>query len=183
MRIIGGSCKGHPLTSPVGQDIRPTSDKVRGAMFNALFSRHAVVDAHVLDAFCGSGALGLEALSQGATSVVFRDVARTSLALAQDNARRLKLEHQCRFLAGDSSKIGAKPATEQAFSLIFLDPPYRKNLVPLTIAALETGGWIAAGALIVAETEIETHPEGWGDGYEVSFNKTYGETRVVFLQK
>ncbi len=91
MRIVAGQYGGRRLEVPKGRDIRPTSDKVRGAIFNALRSRGAVENARVLDAFCGTGALGLEALSQGAAHCTFLDKAKDSLALAKVNAQALGL--------------------------------------------------------------------------------------------
>lgn len=180
MRIIGGAQRGHPLKTPAGDAIRPTSDKVRLAIFNALYSRGGVTDAIVLDAFCGTGALGLEALSQGATSGIFFDVAKASLSLAKENARALGQESCCHFYLKDATKCGVKPTEIPAATLVFLDPPYRKNLVPLTLDALKTGGWIAPDAMIVIETEeMADLPSNHG---ECAFDKTYGETRVRFLK-
>jgi len=180
MRIIGGTCRGHPLKTPQGQDIRPTTDKVRLAIFNALFSRGAVVDAHVLDGFCGTGALGLEALSQGASSAFFCDVSRVSLSLAQDNARALKLDKATIFKQEDVTKIGTRPQATEKFDLVFLDPPYRKNLIEPAITNLKQGDWLNDGAWIVLESEKEWRcPSAFG---AIDFEKSYGETIVRFMK-
>ncbi len=176
MRIIAGLHRGRVLKAPAGRDIRPTSDKVRQALFNALNSRGAVVDAVVLDAFCGTGALGFEALSQGASACVFMDIARSSVHLAQDNAAMLREVERCAFLHKDATAPGSRPETATPATLVFLDPPYHKNLVPQALSALQAGGWIAPGAMIVAETE---------KGADLSqimapqeFSKAYGDTEI-----
>lgn len=180
MRIIGGRCRGHPLKTPSGQDIRPTSDKVRLAIFNALFSRAAIADAAALDAFCGTGALGLEALSQGANDCLFLDSSRTSLALAKDNAAKLGLMEQSVFRPGEAQKLGKREESIAPRSLIFLDPPYRKDLVPKTVDVLISGDWCASEALLVIETEKEADLSGVEQSASLEFDKLYGETRVTF---
>lgn len=178
MRIIGGSARGRQLNTPVGMDIRPTSDKVRSAIFNALFSRGGVVDAVVLDAFCGTGALGLEALSQGASACYFFDNSKVSLNLAKQNAADLGLMDGAHFAQKDATKLGERPSSMLPATILFLDPPYRKNLIEPTLDALMSGNWLAEDAIIVIETEKEAAPlTGFG---ELSFDKTYGETRVCF---
>ena len=209
MRIVAGAYGGRRLEVPKGRDIRPTSDKVRGAIFNALRSRGAVEGARVLDAFCGTGALGLEALSQGAVHCSFLDKSRESLELAKRNAQALGLlspslrgaqrrgnpepqdgSRDCfagarndgktaEFLLKDSTKLGTCPY--DPFALIFLDPPYDQGLISPALAGLHDGGWLADGAFIVAETE-----KRWsGDippAYTALDEKTYGDTKVVFLR-
>lgn len=180
MRIIGGTARGRPLKTPVGQDIRPTSDKVRLAIFNALFSRGGVAGQVVLDAFCGTGALGCEALSQGAESASFFDISKVSLSLAKENARDLGFAEQAQFFLKDAGKAGVRPDGVKAADVVFLDPPYRKNLVAPALSALKDGGWVAEDALVVIETEREAEPPvGFG---ELVFDKVYGETRVIFLR-
>lgn len=181
MRIIGGTYRGRPLKTPNGKDIRPTSDKVRGAIFNALYSRQAVRGARVLDGFCGTGALGLEALSQGSSTCTFFDQARTSLMLARENASSLGVLEQSTFRQCDLVKIGSRPPENGTFDLVFLDPPYRKDLVPQAIDALQSGKWLSEDAVIVVETELEAALPDFS-GLQISFDKHYGDTRVVFFQ-
>lgn len=177
MRIVAGAHRGRILKTPSTHDIRPTSDKVRQALFNALNSRGVVADAVVLDAFCGTGALGLEALSQGAEHCVFMDVALASLSLAEDNARLLKVENSTEFFLKDATSPGKRPDTVPPATLVFLDPPYHKNLVKQAFSALLLERWLADGAIVVAETEkgadLSQIPA------EVLFEKTYGETVVT----
>lgn len=181
MRIIGGTARGRQLKTPVGQDIRPTSDKVRLAIFNALFSRGGVVDAVVIDAFCGTGALGCEALSQGAAKAIFFDNSKTSLSLAKENISILGFSDRAEFILKDTSKIGDKPSTTSPATLVFLDPPYRKNLIAPALEALIKGNWLADSAIIVIETEKEADIiSGYG---HCTFDKIYGETRVSFIER
>ena len=133
MRIVSGIYGGRKLQVPRGKDIRPTSDKVRGAMFNVLRGFDAVDGSRVLDAFCGSGALGLEALSQGAAHVTFCDKSRVSLDLAKENAGALGCAEHSDFILKDALKIDAEAGP---YDLAFLDPPYGQNLIPKIVTTL-----------------------------------------------
>lgn len=182
MRIVAGRFGGRVLEAPKGRDIRPTSDKVRGAMFNALRSRGAVERKVVLDAFCGSGALGLEALSQGAVGCTFIDKARDSLDLTRRNAQALGAdEANVRFILRDVLKIGVCVDEGAKAHLIFLDPPYSKGFVVPCLDALAHGGWIADGAWVVCETEKDFSQE-FPSFFDVDDEKAYGDTKVYFLR-
>ncbi len=183
MRITGGTHRGRKLLTPTGQDIRPTSDRTRQAMFNALQHRGAVVDAVVLDAFCGTGALGLEAVSQGAARAVLFDVARMSVTLAKDNAAALGLSGQADIFLKDATQCGIKPVALPQADLVFLDPPYKKGLVPLAAAALVQGGWLAPSGWMVVEVEKGAVISVVLDVLNAALDssKNYGETDVHFL--
>ena len=133
--------------------------------------------AQVIDCFCGTGALGLEALSRGAAFCTFVDSARASLDLAKDNAKMLGAEAAA-FLLKDAAKLPPRPEDTAPVTLVFLDPPYRKNLVVPVLEALMRGGWLAAGALCVIETEKDWD-EGVPEGVEELSVKMYGETKVT----
>lgn len=178
MRIIAGTAGGRPLIAPEGKDVRPTGDKVRGAMFNALRSRMDITGAVILDCFCGSGALGLEALSRGAASCTFIDNSRASLDLAKKNAKALGFENQSRFVFSDMRTL--KPSEGEPAVLAFLDPPYEKNLVAPALAALAAGGWLHEKALCVVEAEKKFHDVPLQ--FSTLSEKRYGETKVLFLQ-
>lgn len=179
MRIVAGMYGGRKLIVPKGRDIRPTSDKIRGAVMNMLRSRDALEGAHVIDAFCGTGALGLEAMSQGAASCLFIDKARESLEIARENAAALGVVVE--FILKDAAKIGARPAQKPQGSLIFLDPPYNKDLILPALAALREGDWIAPGAVIVCESERGFTPD-FPPYVTPSAEKIYGETKIVLLE-
>lgn len=175
MRIISGSAGGRKLLTPDGDIIRPTSDKVRGAIFNSLLSKISVQDSNVIDCFCGSGALGLEALSRGAAHCMFVDNNHTSLELAKENAKALKFEN-ADFVFSDAAKL---KSAGQKYSLAFLDPPYNKKLIIPALAALQAG-LLEQGAVCVLETEKpfnEVHA-----AFTVLDEKTYGDTKVLFLK-
>jgi 16S rRNA (guanine966-N2)-methyltransferase len=152
MRIVAGAWRGRTLVAPPGATTRPTADRVRQALFDTLLhapwgGREVVDGATVLDAFAGTGALGLEALSRGAARGVFIEADKTALAALRQNIAACKAEGACRVLAADATR----PPPGTACGLVFLDPPYAQTLVPRAVAALSAAGWIAPSALIVAE--------------------------------
>lgn len=184
MRITGGEFGGRIIEAPKGRYIRPTSDKVRLAIFNMLNNRGLVEDAVVIDAFCGTGALGIEALSWGAAQCLFIDKSRDSLDLAKRNCTTLKIENVS-FLLKDSVKMAPKPESVPAATLVFLDPPYRKDLVPQSLESLSRNGWLSQiGHSILCETEAQADLGALTQaGYDILATKDYGDTRVVLAQK
>ncbi|MDD3288555.1 MAG: 16S rRNA (guanine(966)-N(2))-methyltransferase RsmD [Alphaproteobacteria bacterium] len=186
MRITGGILSGRKLEAPEGASTRPTSDRVREAIFNILAHRDwgdhisdAFEGVHALDAFCGTGAFALESLSYGAKQATLFDIDRKALSFARVNAEKLGLLDRCAIMPVDATH---PPAAKSPCQLIFLDPPYRKNLVPLALKALDEAGWIAPHALIVAETgKSEKIP--WPDSFTEILNRAYGDTAVCFLVK
>jgi 16S rRNA (guanine966-N2)-methyltransferase len=153
VRIVAGTWRGRTLAAPPGAATRPTADRVRQALFDMLLhapwgGRDLLEGAEVLDAFAGTGALGLEALSRGAAHATFLECDRAALTALRANI------DACR--AGNSSTVVAADATNpppgRICRLVFLDPPYRQGLVLAALARLHAAGWIAPGALIVAET-------------------------------
>ncbi|MFP4313007.1 MAG: 16S rRNA (guanine(966)-N(2))-methyltransferase RsmD [Alphaproteobacteria bacterium] len=179
MRIIAGKYGMRKLASPKGDAIRPTSDKIRGSIFNSLASRMDLNGVRVLDLYCGSGALGLEALSRGATYVHFFDNSRDSISLAKFNAETLTTLWDCTFTYGDSSKLKAN--TGKAFDLFFCDPPYDKGLIIPTLKSLHEGGWLHKDAVGVLETE-----KSWNDRlpkeYAALQEKEYGDTKISYVE-
>src|SRR5690606_10877069 len=149
MRIVGGTHRGLALAAPPpGKgDIRPTSDRVRESLFNLLAHGpygDPVAGARVLDLFAGTGALGLEALSRGAASATLIDQGRAALDLLRRNVARIGGE-QAQVIARDATRLGPNLGTP--FDLVFLDPPYGRELGPRALASARAGGWIAPGAL------------------------------------
>lgn len=182
MRIIGGRWKGLRLT-PVGKGdqgahLRPTSDRVRENLFNLLLGGRfgdPVTDAAVLDVFAGTGALGLEALSRGASGVTFVDDGRVSGKLLAANIVLAKASNT-RHLRCDATRL-PKNDTEPA-NLIFLDPPYGKSLGEKALLSAISGGWVAPGALIVWEenSAVEVPP-----GTALLESRRYGDTHLNIL--
>jgi 16S rRNA (guanine966-N2)-methyltransferase len=162
--------------------VRPTGDRVREAVFNILAhgdfgAADPVADQVVLDAFCGTGAIGLEALSRGARLALFLDSAPASLAVARRNAERLGEAGRCRFLRGDATR---PPAAPEAAGLVFLDPPYGQGLLAPALQGLRAAGWLAPGAVCVAEAAAG---EAWPvpDGFTLVQSRRYGAAEVSFL--
>ncbi len=180
MRIVAGRYGGRRLEVPKNNDIRPTTDKVRGAIFNALQSLGAVQGANVLDGFCGSGALGLEALSRGAVACSFVDVSKVSLALARRNAENLGAAVESRFVLKDLGKVHDS-IIGAPFDLVFLDPPYHKGLVDKALKVLAAAGALNNDTICVVEVERSYAPELSGS-FSVQSEKIYGDTKVYIFR-
>ena len=152
MRVVGGRLKGRNLASPSSRDIRPTADRLRESVFNILV--HAYDDpiegARVLDLFAGTGALGIEAVSRGATFALFVDNGAEARALLRNNVEALALGGVTKVYRRDATNLGPAHPMEP-FSLVFLDPPYGKGLAEKALASLRDGGWLTPGALLVVE--------------------------------
>jgi 16S rRNA (guanine966-N2)-methyltransferase len=175
------------LFTPGDARVRPTSDKVRQAVFNILahndFGTGFSLDgARVIDVFAGTGALGIEALSAGARFCLFVDDSAESRALIRKNVEALQLTGATKIWRRDATQLGPMPAGSGGpFDLVFLDPPYRKALVPAALASLAEGQWLAPGALLVIETaEDEALPDS--AGFRMLDNRTFGDTCVSFWQ-
>lgn len=186
MRIVAGRHRGRQLESPDDLPVRPTSDRARESLFNILeHGRLAqgglspVRGARVLDAFCGTGALGLEALSRGAAHAVFLESDPAALKLARRNAAKLGETARATFLLADATR---PPPAGEPCSLVFLDPPYDAEMVGPALSALLQRGWLAPGAVAIAETQRRTDPAAI-DGLEVVDDRHYGKARVVFYQR
>ncbi|MCB1562575.1 MAG: 16S rRNA (guanine(966)-N(2))-methyltransferase RsmD [Alphaproteobacteria bacterium] len=181
MRIVSGRFGGRRLEVPKNRDIRPTSDKIRGAIFNSLASRRVLENAQILDIFCGTGALGLEALSRGAAFCTFIDKNRESLALTQRNISTLGAGDIASTQLKDFSKPVTKPDNTPQATLAFLDPPYGKNLLSPALHTLHEGAWLSfAGALCVIEMEKGACP-ALPAPYKVFDERVYGETKILLL--
>jgi 16S rRNA (guanine966-N2)-methyltransferase len=167
--------------------VRPTSDRVREAVFNIL--AHNDFDcgfdlegAAVADLFAGTGALGLEAISRGARYCLFVEEAAESRALIRENVENFGLTGATKIWRRDATKLGPMgPGAGGPFNLVFLDPPYRKNLVSPALASLREGGWLAKDAICVAECAVDDDVAEM-DGFAVLDDRTYGETRVLILK-
>lgn len=183
MRIIGGNRRGLKLAE-VGEGdaaahLRPTSDRVREAIFNLLINAHGnpVAGARVLDLFAGTGALGLEALSRGALQATFVDDGAKALALIRANIAKMRAEAETRVIRQDARRLG--PNAGAGYGLVFLDPPYGKGLGEAVLAALLAEGWLAPGAMVVWE---EGAPPVVPDGFEQVDQRKYGDTVVTLLR-
>ncbi|MDO8949765.1 MAG: 16S rRNA (guanine(966)-N(2))-methyltransferase RsmD [Actinomycetota bacterium] len=182
MRIVAGEWRGRTLLAPKGADTRPTSDRVREAVFSALQSRMgSLAGAAVLDPFAGSGALVFEALSRGADSAVAIDQDRAARDAIARNAVALGCSDSITTLGGDAFRLARGGLHGGAFTLLFLDPPYKivPALVSQLMEDLAESGALAPGAVVVYEHASRAVPV-WPEGFAVTGERTYGTTAISY---
>ena len=183
MRIVGGSQRGRRLVAPSGEAVRPTSDRAREALFNILShgdfagSGLPFAERPVLDAFAGTGALGLEALSRSASAAVFIESDRGALAALRRNIGALGEEDRAHIVGGDATR---PPRAAFACALAFLDPPYKSGLAAPALAALTAAGWLTPDALAVIEVAAREELP-MPAGFTIIDERVYGAARLVFL--
>ena len=183
MRIISGEARGRKLVAPAGEDTRPTSDKVRGSLFNIIGAR--VYDAQVLDLFGGTGAMSLEALSRGAEHAVFVDCARDAIQAIERNAEAVlkeELSVRVRIMKADyRSAIGSLSGMK--FDLVFLDPPYKMlDAYADALKRLKAIDALSEDCLIIMERQREQSvslPEGF-ESFDI---RSYGATSVELVRE
>jgi 16S rRNA (guanine966-N2)-methyltransferase len=187
VRIVAGIYGGRRLTATVAGGTRPTSDRVREALGSALASRGAFDEAHVLDLFSGTGALGLEALSRGAKRVVCVEHDRQALQCIRNNVKALALGPELEVLDLDLDKPPAQVASrlraqaDPPFSLVFADPPYANtDKVPALLHALAEAGLLAPQALVALEHDSNAEPE-IPAGFKLVNRYRYGSTSTLIL--
>lgn len=189
IRIIGGKHRGRMLETPPGDATRPTSNRARESLFNVLM--HArwrddddggtspLIEARVLDAYAGSGALGLEALSRGADHVTFLDNDAAAIKAIGDNLRKLGETGAAKVVRADATR---PPPGREPCDLVFLDPPYRSGQAPAAIVALAGAGWMMPGCIVTVEL---AHNEDMivPDGFETIDERRYGAAKIVILKR
>jgi 16S rRNA (guanine966-N2)-methyltransferase len=181
MRIVAGKFRGKQLGSPEDNSIRPTADRVRESVFNILASRLGpnFVGLRVLDLFAGTGALGLEALSRGASNVVFVDTGAEARGLIRDHIEIFGAGGVAKLLRRDATSLG--PAgTMGPVDLVFLDPPYGKGLGEQALASLRNGGWLKAETILVLEESSDVTLD-LPAGFALDDRREYGAAAVHFL--
>ena len=180
MRIIAGKYRGTRLASLGKGDpaahLRPTTARVRESLFNVLNAHVDWDGARVLDVFAGTGTLGLEAISRGASFCAFVENGRAGQRLITENIAKLRAEDATKLLRNDATRLG--PAMFEPFDLIFLDPPYGRDLGPRTLTNLHAQGWLAKDAIICLEDDT---PIPAPDGFETVDQRTYGGTHISLL--
>jgi 16S rRNA (guanine(966)-N(2))-methyltransferase RsmD len=182
LRVISGTAKGHKLKTLKSNLTRPTSDRVKESLFNIIAGY--VIDADVLDLFAGTGNLGIEALSRGAASAVFVDKSRDCFEIIKDNLTHTKLADRAEILTTDTEAALERFAVEaKRFDLVFLDPPYGKNLAVESLNIIGKNVIIKNNGLIVAEHDIDDElPETVGEIKLVRKQK-YRDTVLSFYKK
>ena len=172
MRIIGGRLKRAVLEAPRGRDVRPTTDRVREALFSVLQARISMDGARVLDLFAGTGALGLEALSRGAERVVFVEAEASVLRAMKGNAHALGVAEACSFVRSDAMKWLRKPIRKR-FDLVFADPPYDLDEIPALPGLVQPH--LAECGLFVLEHDTR---QQFGDEPLLVMSRAYGRTVI-----
>ncbi len=184
MRIVGGTFRGRALATPDSSSIRPTSDRVREAMFNMLTHGAAAIKldgVHVLDLFAGTGALGVEAMSRGAAQCLFVDDVAEARGLIRDNVEAFGLTGVTKVFRRDATALG-DAGKYGPFHLVLLDPPYGRGLGERALASALAGGWLAPDATIVLEERrdvVITLPSG----LTLLDQRTWGDTQAVFARR
>lgn len=179
MRIITGEYRGRRLESPAGYDVRPTSDKVKEAVFNIIMNE--VWDATCVDLFAGTGNMGLEALSRGAKKCYFGDNSRESINLIKNNVKMCRAEDKSVIIAGDYSKILGR--INEKVDIFFLDPPYKDGLYENCLEIIDSLDLLSEEGIIVAEHGVRDYvPETVGS-LEIIKERKYGKIMVTIYAK
>ena len=178
LRLIGGTWGGRKLGFPALPDLRPTGDRTRETLFNWL--QPVLPGSRCLDLFAGSGALGLEAASRGASQVVLLEQAAPALRHLRDAVALLQAD-QVQVVAGDALRFLGGPATP--FDIVFLDPPFTGDLLATAAARLEQGGWLAPGARIYVEQARSEPAAVLPENWDLSRDKQAGQVRYALYQR
>jgi 16S rRNA (guanine966-N2)-methyltransferase len=182
MRVVGGRLRSRPIAGPKSDSVRPTSDRLREALFNILTHSYGdpVAGARVLDLFAGTGALGIEAISRGADYALFVDEGVEARALLRDNVESLGLGGVTRIFRRDASRLGPAHPLDP-FSLVFLDPPYGKGLAEKSLISARDGGWLMPEALLVVEEAADAGFKA-PDGFAELERRRYDDSEFTFVR-
>ena len=180
LRIITGTAKGKKLKTLEGEATRPTSERIKEAIFSSI--QFDIEGRRVLDLFAGSGQMGLEALSRGAISVMFVDSAREAIEIVKDNARTTGFEKQSKHTVSDWRNFIRKASGRgERYDLVFIDPPYADECCADAAMRLAKGGMLALGALVVLESGTEEIDVSDLSGFEVIKSKDYGKKTALHI--
>lgn len=179
MRVISGSARGKKLLCIEGNDVRPTLDRVKESVFNMI--AFDLPDAKVLDLFSGSGALGIEALSRGASHCVFTDSAKQSIGVTTKNLEATKFLEQATVINCDSIDYIKK--TNEIFDIIFIDPPYESDLYQRSLDEIKSSKILAEDGFIVLEYDSELSQPFSTDHFEIVKDKKYGRVKILIMKE
>ena len=177
LRIITGKAKGKKLETLFGDETRPTSERIKEAIFSSI--QFDIEDRRVLDLFAGSGQLGLEALSRGAVSVSFVDASREAIDIVKKNAKTTGFFEDCRYIVSDWRNYIRKAAGKDRYDLVFVDPPYAMECCTDALMRLRSAELLAPGAIIVLESGEENIDVESLSGFEVMKSTHYGKKTFV----
>ena len=177
LRIITGTAKGKKLITLEGEATRPTSDRIKEAVFSSI--QFDLENRRVLDLFAGSGQLGLEALSRGAASAFFTDNAREAIDIVKKNAASCGFSDRCKYLVSDWRNYIRKASGREKFDLVFVDPPYAMECCGDALERLEKAGLLANGAIVVLESGTEEIDPGLFPNFECIKSTHYGKKTIV----
>ena len=178
VRVISGSARGLKLNTPGDDRVRPTTDRVKESMFNIV--QDWVYDSQVLDLFAGSGALGIEALSRGASQAVFCDNSLDSIKIIKSNIEKAKVVDRSQIVSGDFKRcLRDMEAKNQSFDMIFVDPPYYKGLFEEVLDTIRSCKILKKDGIVIVEHDAKS-PIGQVEGLEVYKEKKYGITMLTF---
>ncbi|MBX9456481.1 MAG: 16S rRNA (guanine(966)-N(2))-methyltransferase RsmD [Rhizobium sp.] len=182
MRIVGGDFRGRALATPKSSDIRPTTDRTRESLFNILAHAYpeSLDGSRVIDLFAGTGAVGLEALSRGASQALFVETSVEGRGLLRTNIETLGLQGRARIFRRDATDLGA-PGTLAPFDFLFADPPYAKGLGEAALDQCQRHGWLVPGALAILEERADVDPVV-APSYKPLDVRTFGDTRMHFYR-
>lgn len=182
MRIIAGRARSLPLKTVVGMDTRPTTDRIKETLFNMI--NNSLPQTAFLDLFAGSGGIGLEAVSRGASSAVFVEQNRKAAACIQDNIDFTKFNQECTLLCMDVFSALKKMETRYQFDIVFMDPPYDKLLEKQVLEYLRESSLISEDTMIIVEASLDTDFSYLNQlGYDLIKTKKYKTNVHVFLQR
>ncbi|WP_020574811.1 16S rRNA (guanine(966)-N(2))-methyltransferase RsmD [Actinopolymorpha alba] len=182
-RIVAGQARGRRLAVPEGRDTRPTSDRVREALFASLEADLGDLDGHrVLDLYAGSGAVGIEALSRGAGAVVLVEASRRVAGLIRQNLRTIGLPGGSVLVGKVERLVSDPPPADLPFDVVFLDPPYAMTdeAVRGVLGRLREHHWLATDAVVVLERSTRTGEFAWPDGFVADRMRRYGDTALWY---
>lgn len=178
MRVISGSARGLKLNTPGDDRVRPTTDRVKESMFNIV--QDWVYDSQVLDLFAGSGALGIETLSRGASQAVFCDNSLDSIKIIKSNIEKARVVDRSQIVSGDFKRcLRDMEAKNQSFDMIFVDPPYYEGLFEEVLDTIRSCKILKKDGIVIVEHDAK-RPIGQVEGLEVYKEKKYGITMLTF---
>jgi 16S rRNA (guanine966-N2)-methyltransferase len=181
-RIIAGTHGGRRLTAPAGSQTRPTSDRVREAIFSALGAMTDLSGARFADLYAGSGAVGLEALSRGASHALLVEADGRAARTIRDNIVALRVGAAARLITGKVAQVLAGPPEGGPYDVVFADPPYSvddREIAELQESLLDNG-WLAGDAVLAIERSTRGTPLSWVDGITPDRSRRYGETTLWY---